>query len=313
MSLTLTTNRPAPLLGPRDVRDPDRFRRVLDTIAAEGWDGPTARELLLLVRAHIVRPLVRLARLEGSAADQAEATGWAEAWRVLRRPSTRDTPSPLGLLWVVVRRAVVGEKVAAEFATQPRTAWRLRPAVGQSDEPADEGRSGPHLLSWDALTETGWETFGHREFEAPDGLLIEHLAGAFADAGWPPDLAYRVVRQIAVTAPPASELAAPSKRNEVAFGWRSLAVELGIEPWQARRATIAVLGLPGQAGLAERVVRDGVRRPGRGRRPARCCGRPSSGGRGRARLHDAARPLAKTLANRVGKGSGKTLGKGAWL
>ena len=252
-----TNPRPAPLLGHRDVRDPDRFRCVLDTITAEGWDGPTARGLLLLVRAHIVRPLVRLARLEGSAADQAEATGWAEAWLVLRRPSTRDVPSPLGLLWVVVRRAVVGEKVAAEFATQPRTAWRLRLAASQADVP-DDGRSSPRLLSWDALTETGWETFGHGEFEAPDGLLIEHLAGAFTGAGWPADLAYRVVRQIAVTAPPASELAAPSKRNEVAFGWRSLAVELGIAPWQARRATIAVLGLPGQVGLAERVVREGV-------------------------------------------------------
>ena len=49
---------------------------ALDRITTEGWDGPTARLLLVVVRARIVVPLVIASRLQGAAAEQAEASGW---------------------------------------------------------------------------------------------------------------------------------------------------------------------------------------------------------------------------------------------
>ena len=45
-------------------------------------------------------------------------------------------------------------------------------------------------------------------------------------------------------------------RTEVP-GWRTLAITLGIPPWQARRVTVLLLGAPGWPGLAERWATGG--------------------------------------------------------
>lgn len=77
-----------------DTRSTDVLLAALDRITTEGWDGPTACELLRVVRARIVVPLVVASRLQGAAAEQAEASGWERAWEVLSRPSLREARHP---------------------------------------------------------------------------------------------------------------------------------------------------------------------------------------------------------------------------
>ena len=93
---------------------------ALAVIDSEGWDGPAAQRLLSHVRAHIVRPQLAAAGLRGPAADQAEATGWAAAWEALTRSSFRTATTPWGLLWVAVRRAILGEVLASAYLSTAR-------------------------------------------------------------------------------------------------------------------------------------------------------------------------------------------------
>lgn len=87
----------------------------LDAIAVEGWDGPTATELLRFVRSHLVRPLVVDVGLRGGAASEAEATAWEVLWLKLKEPSLRTARSPWGVLWQTARRAVLGEILAERW------------------------------------------------------------------------------------------------------------------------------------------------------------------------------------------------------
>ncbi len=48
-----------------DTRSTEVLLAALDTITTEGWDGPTAGELLRVVRARVVVPLVIASRLPG--------------------------------------------------------------------------------------------------------------------------------------------------------------------------------------------------------------------------------------------------------
>jgi hypothetical protein len=224
----------------------EELSEALARVAVEGWDGPSATAFLELVKTDVVQPLVRTAGLCGAAARQAEATGWAMAWETLRRPSLLDAASPWGVLWVAVRRAVFGEKVAADNVSEPRTAWRL---CGR------RGRIEPVMTrteSLDRLAALGVEGRTPALRESAGSGILDDLAEAFVRAGWPEGLARRLVFQIAATAPH------PSRRTEGGHGWRHLAVELGIQPWQARRATLLVLGSPEHPGLAERAVREGA-------------------------------------------------------
>jgi hypothetical protein len=59
------------------------LRKRLQVIDREGWDGPTATELLLYLRENLVRLQVRDTALNRPAFAQAEATGWAVAWETL--------------------------------------------------------------------------------------------------------------------------------------------------------------------------------------------------------------------------------------
>jgi hypothetical protein len=221
----------------------DELLQALERIDVEGWNGPTATALLQTVRADVVRSLVRIAGLRGLVASQAEASGWAMAWETLRRPSLRQADSPWGVLWVAVRRAVFGERLAAEYATNARTAYRLCSRA--------TGREALSMWSLDVVTAEGCEGFAVDLHPSETAGLLDHLADAFTRAGWPDGLARQLIHQIAVTAERPRPL-------DVASGWRHLAVEMGIHPWQARRAMVLILGSPGCAGLAERVLREGA-------------------------------------------------------
>ncbi len=89
--------------------DAEQVLRQLALVDVLGWDSEPGEELLEQVRSRIVRPLVRRSGLVGPDARQAEATGWATAWEVLRRPSARIAANPAGMVWVAVRRAVHAE------------------------------------------------------------------------------------------------------------------------------------------------------------------------------------------------------------
>jgi len=207
-----------------------------------------------------VRPLVRIVGVGGLAAEQAEATGWATAWEVLRGPSLREAASPWGVVWVAVRRAILGEVVAGEYVTAPRAAWRIRPSTTTGTAAATDaggvsvGGAGvvERPVSLDRLADRGYEpAAGVGTAQGYGAQVIDVIVSGFVEAGWCPVLARRVVVQIAATAP-----RTPGALGR-ACGWRHLAVEVGIAPWQARRATIVVLGGGGWPGLARRVHEEG--------------------------------------------------------
>jgi hypothetical protein len=147
---TTTTRASAlPTAPPRITRDQPGLLDALAAIDIEGWEGHTATALLHYVRTEIVRPLTIDVGLRGAAASQAEATGWETVWVTLTKPSLRTAASPWGVLWQAARRAVLGEIVAAKYATEERRGRSL-------DDAARSGEGGP-LASLDALASTGWE------------------------------------------------------------------------------------------------------------------------------------------------------------
>ncbi len=108
--------------GPLDSRE--GLLEELFAIEAEGWGGPRGERLLSYVRSHIVAPQVAAAGLRGPAADQAEATGWAVAWETMATKSIRAARSPWGVLWIAVRRAIMGE-VVASAPSWTTSSWSL--------------------------------------------------------------------------------------------------------------------------------------------------------------------------------------------
>ena len=269
-------------------------------------------DLLRDVFEAVVQPVVGVLGIYGAQARQAEATGWAAAWDALRRPSLREKDSPWGIVWVAVRRAVLRERLGDDYLSG--RARRRGGSARASRQDLDRADQVERPLSWDLLAAHDWEPVAASPATHADGPILTALGDAFAEAGWPRGLARRLVRQIAATAPH------PSQRTDSAHGWRILAVELGIEPWQARRATVVVLGLPGRPGLAERVVRDGaeVLRSEAARRQlaATLASLPAGGERRPDPRADASAgdplpgPLPDGRLRRLGKASGKTSGKG---
>ena len=203
------------------------LHRQLDLIADQGWDGPVAAQLLRELRTHVVRPVVRAARLHGPAADQAESTAWAAAWEAIRRPSARSAENPGGMVWMAVRRSVV---------TEVQQTIRSGTPVGDARtldyfDPADAGTpvwvdhcldprsivATHHLrLVIDLLVTVGWER-----------PVIEDVMTLLADVG---------------TDGP---------------GWRSVARRLGLPAWQVRRVALLVVMGPTTT-LLELVVRHGA-------------------------------------------------------
>lgn len=220
------------------------LRERLQVIDTEGWDGPTATELLLYLREHLVRLQVRDSGLSGPASAQAEATGWAIAWETFTTPGLRTATWPWTVLWTAVRRAVQGEQIADRYVTGARTGWDLIHATG-----AD----GDRLLSpvsFDDLVAAGWQPAPAPE---PDQCrLLAVVVRLMVDAGWDRDLAAQVVVEVAHSADPTP----PHSRT--AIGWRCVATDLGVPPWQVRRVTVLICGGPGWPGLLTLLAEGGA-------------------------------------------------------
>lgn len=215
----------------------------LERIDAEGWDGRTARELLSYVRENLVRIQVNTTGLSGPAAEQAEATGWAVAWELLASPAIRTARSPWALLWISVRRAVRGEWATGLYLAKARTAWELRANLGAGLGWAQTP------LSWDRLADDGCEPAA--DPAGQDQPLLARVVELLTDAGWDAELAAEVVLRLA-------EKARPGPGGTV-MGWRRVAAEFDLPPWQAHRVVLAL-----QSAAAEQLgAGDGIDEQGR--------------------------------------------------
>lgn len=226
-------------------RDSECLLGLLARIDDEGWDGPASVALLRYVRDQIARPLAIDVGLRGLAASQAEATAWQAMWIAMTKPSLRRAESPWGVLWRVARRAVLAEVVAARYATEPHRAWALcRPRGG--------GEPAPVPASLDALVERGWQPAADGPRGSGGLAELELVARrALVDAGWPAAEAARIVAAVV-------ELPDPSNDpRSGALGWRLMARDVGLPPWQARRVCVALRGTGEWAGLFARVLTDG--------------------------------------------------------
>lgn len=227
----------------------DDLLERLDAIAVEGWDGPTATELLRFVRNHIVRPLVVDVGLRGGAASEAEATAWEVLWLKLQEPSLRTARSPWGVLWQTARRAVLGEILAQRWGAPPRRAWKLDAAerAGRVRRP----------IALEPLLAGGWQP-EHNEAApgAADGPLARVLAltaSALRSVGWPEDTAISITREVARFEAPAR-----ARATSTIVGWRTLAKKLGVAPWQARRLVWILRGSCESPGLLARIALEGA-------------------------------------------------------
>ncbi|GEL95437.1 hypothetical protein [Cellulomonas composti] len=230
------------------TRDASCLLALLEAIDDEGWDGVSARALLRFAREQIARPLAVDAGLRGAAAAQAEATAWQAMWMSMTKPALRRAQSPWGILWQTARRAVLAEVVAARYGTEPRRAWSLRRSTDGSDPM-------PIPISLDVLVDGGWEptSVDGRAFEHALPDLTRVAVGALVAAGWAPELAARVVDAVI-------ELPHPSNDpRSGALGWRRMARQFGLPPWQARRLCVALRGSSDWRGLFACVLADGPR------------------------------------------------------
>ncbi|WP_421740714.1 hypothetical protein [Cellulomonas sp.] len=241
MTVTDTSGRDAPLTI---TRDRDGLLAALCAIDDEGWNGPTATRLLTFVRQEIARPLAIDVGLRGLAASQAESSAWQAAWIAMSKPELRRAASPWGVLWRAAKRAALGEVVAARYGKVERRAWELlRPADGTAPVRLP--------LSLDVLLDAGWDVTGSAsrvpELQELTAIAIRGLVAV----GWPPDDAARIVAAV-VDLPDARD----DPRSE-ALGWRHMATDLGLQPWQARRLCVALRGTATWRGLFARVLSEG--------------------------------------------------------
>jgi hypothetical protein len=237
----------------------DELLALLDRVDVEGWDGPTGRVLLELVRDRVVRWSVASYRLPGRMAAEAEASAWSAAWESLASPYLRTTEEPMNVLWAVARRAVAAEVLASKLLCDARESRRLSPLGPRS---ADGGRARVVRerppLSLDRLAE-------HPDFDLTDDTsawaspLLDRFVAAMIAEGWPQPRAAEAVQVVASSA----------RRNGYRFttaaGWRRLAGLLDLPPWQMRRLTILLVGAPGWPGLIERMSTQGrhvINQPG---------------------------------------------------
>jgi hypothetical protein len=210
----------------------------IEVAQREGWDSAPATELLLEVRDHIVRPILLSTGLRGGDAVQAEATGWTTAWQVMAGRLIGTVGSPWGLLWVSVRHAILGEIIEAAYATSARNGWKLRggdnlPGHLTADGETKRASAAPRLMSLNALAEMGWEPAAKvdhlEDLDVCSGVL-DAAVSVLTSVGWAPGVASRVVDRVATHA---GDHLSPSRRGrQQAAGWRHLATEIGIPPWQ---------------------------------------------------------------------------------
>ncbi|MEO6821362.1 MAG: hypothetical protein ABI468_02355 [Candidatus Nanopelagicales bacterium] len=235
-------------LGRHDVGSNPGLLLALAAVDERGWDGGDGTAVLTYARLRVVRPQVHRAGLSGPAANQAEATGWAVAWELLSSRALRAAGSPWGVVSVAVRRAVLGEVVAAVYGTGVREAWRLAAGSPRPGRPGDALAPVRRPVSLSML-DPDWcaPTTGH----VFDGIgpRLEVIATAMVRAGWSREEAVAVCEWVAYRAHDRSVTKTP--------GWRTLARLLGIPAWRARRATVLLLGSTTWPGLVERVASEG--------------------------------------------------------
>ncbi|MCL3862052.1 hypothetical protein [Actinotalea sp. K2] len=227
------------------LRDHDQLRRTLVRIEAEGWDGPTGRGLLEFVRQDMIRRMVVGLGLRGTAAYEAEATGWAAAWEALNAPRLAEAELPWSLVHAAARRAVLGELLAARYATGVRRAWEIRNATRGSG-------CDPRVVPVDDLT--GITEGREATADGASGLLdaaLSLLRDRLVELGWD-DLALDAVVDALLDA----RLTVGS--GGACTGWRPLSADIGVAPWRVRRLAVALLGGPQWPGMIARVVREGA-------------------------------------------------------
>ena len=234
---------------PRELPPLTRRREVLlawlEVIDTQGWGGPAARELLEFIRVDMVRPLVVYAGLRGIEAGQAECTAWQEVWFALRRSSLRGAAEPWGVLWGTARRAALGERVTAKYLSSVRDSWRYEQDVreGRMDSP----------VSLDELLDRGWapsDPTAKPDEAASVAATLDDAVGALRSAGWPADTARLIVAIIML------DVREPDPRCTT-VGWRALASQADIAPWQARRLMVLLRGTPSSPGLIRRLHDEG--------------------------------------------------------
>jgi hypothetical protein len=227
---------------PRDV-----LLVQLNKIDLEGWDGSAGRALLEYVRRTIVRPCVRLSGVRGHEAVEVEQSAWTAVWESLATPYLRTTANPTNVLWAAARRAVAGERLASMYLAEERNAWRLATDSNQN------GRGGvaPPLSLNQMIEAVGFDAEDTSLGEGPPGIL-ERVVAAMVDEGWPADKAHEAVEAIA------SQARTSGYRFNVTAGWRRLAEQLDIPPWQVRRLTMLLVGAPGWEGVVQLIARDGT-------------------------------------------------------
>lgn len=230
--------------SPRITRTNASLLAALERIDGEGWDGETAIELLRFVRERVARPISIDVGLRGLAASQAEATAWQAAWIAMTKPAVRRAGSPWGVVWRAAKRAALGEVVAAQYGKTERRAWELR-------RPCDGSAPARLPLSLDALLESGWEPRTDEIADTDLHDLLETARRALEGVGWEARDADRIVRAV-VDLPTGREPGVGTP------GWRRMARDLEIPPWQARRLCVALCGTPTWRGLLARVLTEGT-------------------------------------------------------
>lgn len=239
-----------------------RLLAALERIDVEGWDQETGRTVLDYAMRQVVRPAVRAVGCTGSDAEYAEATGWSAAWEALSVLSLRSTASPWGVVTAAVRCAVLNERMAETYGTDPRSAWRMhrftkargapgRQVAGDWAKVADPAAL-TRPVSLTAMLDAGFDQPAASASIDGSGWRLAAITELLVRHGWRRKLAGAAVLHIAEYA--RRNLAGTPK----AHGWREMSLELGIPPWQARRVTVLLLGAPGWPGLVERVANGGV-------------------------------------------------------
>jgi hypothetical protein len=245
-----------------DVGSRDGLLATLDLIDARGWESTLGRRVLEYARRNVVRPAALSVGFVGAELRFAEATGWGVAWETLAGPAVRTAPSPWGVVWTAVRRALLGERLANVYATGSWSAWRIR---RHREGHRSRGRCSEH--DWSGVVDPGALTAPislslalERGFEpvAPGpeegsalGERLELLVELLVRHGWPREQAYVVIEHVAASA------VGNGTESHEAPGWKRLAAALALPLWQARRVTVLLLGEPGWPGLVERLVTDG--------------------------------------------------------
>lgn len=244
------------------VGSADGLFDALARIETEGWDRDSGRAVLDYALTKVVRPVVRTVGFTGTDAEYAESTGWAAAWEALRSPKLWSTESPWGVVNAAVRSAVLGERMAETYGTSTSSAWRVhrfqRAQSGAGTRVRGDWSSvaDPSALarplSLSAMIDAGFDPAEQTETVSATDQGLGSIVALLARHGWSSETARAAVLHVSEHAR-ANPAGTPK-----AHGWREMAMELRIPPWQARRVTVLLLGAPGWPGLVERVATGGA-------------------------------------------------------